>query len=393
MAFTASILADLPSVGDPQTTGYYYQYGDADISVFIALTNTDLTDKVIKQLYLTQDNTAWGTGAGLSIGDAAFRYIGSSLNTTNNTIPAGFGRTIENLIKPQVNAITWTEGFYEFQLIPFVQEVGAVGSIPYTTPVRFRIYRSLPVAYEITNEYLLWDRATNKRPPQNTGFDWQLGLLEVLATGERVKVPVERTTWTVSPNVFLSVFASSDGINTQSNPYDPFTQPQEYAEFAAGTLFTPSAGSIVIQPNTIEGTATVSVEVDGIAPAVASTEITVRNRVPVDLSYNQMSVPFRFKDLSLALFKIFLTWSDGKVEDVSISPLVTLILEPWVIPLAGQGTTTEGGIDYRLLFITNPSNTRFTFFSPLALPFQIVYNLPSVVRLTKNASLLVQKIP
>lgn len=394
MAFIASIVSSLPAVGDPATSGHYYQYGAGDIPVFIGVTNTDLVDRVVKQMYVTQLESAFGTGAALGIGDAAFRYIPSSLNTTNNIIPASTGRTIENLIKPQINATQWSEGYYEFQIIPVVQEVGSNSTIPYAAPVRFRIYRSAAVAYEITNKYLLWDRATNKRPPQNADFDWQLGLIEILETGERIQVATERLTWTRSPiNTFLSVDATSDGTNTQNNPYDPLVNPQEYAIFAANTQFVSSAGSITIANNNDIGTCTVFASVAGVIGTVASTVINVRNSVPVSLKINQVSVPFRFStNFETALFKIFLTYSDGSVEDISLDTTnctVTFPIPP--ISFGAATTTTIGGIGYRGFVITNFSSTYLSLFSPTEIPLTIVYDDgTSRIRLQQN--LLLQKI-
>lgn len=390
MAFVASLLADLPAVGDPATTGYYVQYGDAVIATYIGVTNTDTIDRTIKQMYVTQADTAWGTGAGLSIGEAAFRYISSNLNTTNNVIPAGTGRTIQNLIQPQVNAISWDATYYEFRLIPYVQEVGSANTIPIVAPIRIRIYKSLPVSFKINNPYILWDRSQNKRPPMNDDFDFGLSLTAYLEDGLAYTVPIGDTTWSQTPATYLTVTPSSSGINTTPNPYNPLTQPAEYAAYASTIIFAPSAGSVAIDDSALIGQVTVSVNVAGIVGSVASTDINVVNRQPVSISFNQISVPFRFaSSIQLVLFKMFLNYNDGTVEDISISPSVVMSAPSWV-NFGGWATTTIGGIDYAAFIITSPGSTYFNIFTPLQLPIKATYsNLGT--RIVGNSSLLIQK--
>jgi len=324
MALVITIESDLPLDGSS-----YVIRGNTSQQFRILVQNTDLTPVTLKQLYLTEG----GDDVAITLGSPNFKYIGSSLNTTNNVIPASSTNTYLVEIIPQINSITiYPSDYYECSINCRAQIFGAVDLVE-GTPRSLRIYRSPTIGYEIDSPYEFWVRDTNKRPPMNAGFDFVMSLNELLEDGTKIPVPINRAYWVNTGFTIGFVAGYSEGVVVQENPYDPVYQFEQYQAFVP--LFTPYGGTFTVlpidpmSPNT--GEVVVAVRVDPSGPVVAEKTIWVINSLPVSLQITPSSVQFYYRQgMDFAertlTFRALLTFNDGTVQDVtslaawSISP-------------------------------------------------------------------------
>jgi hypothetical protein len=297
MAITATITSTIPV-----SSGIYIQSGNAPIPVKINVFNSSPSPVTLKQLYLTQDNTALGTGAGLSLGEPTFRYIGSSLNTTNNVIAGNSSYSYDALFAPQVNALTYYNSpeAYTFNITAVVQEFGSA-STTRATPATFIIKASAFVGLSALSQYYTWSLTDNARPPNYVDFDFQVSANRLLKSGEVVASPINQLTFTSSNPAVATIVANSPTQNSD----------------ISGNL-TPSGGCVRIIG---VGSTTITAGESGYGSDAFI--LNVVDALPVglviDLPFQNFffTTPTQSTASRFLKFKAYLLKSNGSIQDIS----------------------------------------------------------------------------
>ena len=340
MAITATISSNLPQVG-----GVYYQFGNAPVAVRINVSNSSPSPVTLKQIYLTQDNTALGTGAGLSLGEPTFRYIGSSLGTTNNVIAGNSSYSYDALFVPQVNALTSyaVPESYNFKLSAVVQEFGSASSTR-ATPATFLIEASAFVGLSALSQYYTWSLTDNARPPNYVDFDFQVRANRLLKSGEVVASPINQLTFTSSNPAVATIVANSPAQNSD----------------ASGNL-TPSGGCVKIIG---VGSTIITADESGygsdafILNVVDALPQSLAINPPNRLYYVYVGMPIGEKAV---YFKAYLTKSNGAVEDITNSCT-------WTTNNIGLGSIISPGV-----VLVTTTNSALNPYSPVNLVVTATY--------------------
>jgi len=380
MALIVTMAAELP----PEILPTYVTKGTGAFNVRISVSNTGLVSEVIQQIYLVPLDIE--SNGSFSLGNTIFRYIGSSLNTTNNIIAAGETKEYIAAVQPQVSALTWPQNEYVVSLDCVLQISGQATTQRALQTINIKVRPPETIGYEIVSPVTLWVRTINNRPPQNIGFDFDLQVRQLFDDETSIILPVEDLWWETTDPGTINVFPYSEGTNVQFNPYNPETEAAEFVAFQP--RFLPSGGSAAIWPSWFqEGEVTVSVRRGGaLEPIIATTKLSVVNRIPVSLTVVQQSVPFRFNsNFAKCFFKIFLNFNDGTVVDVSNSGFVSMQFPSWV-NFGGSGTDGP----YFIFLITNFSAGALSIFTPTIFPATFTYTNAGI-KISTPSTVVLQK--
>jgi len=313
MSLQVYITSDLPYHDD-----YPYVQGNLAIPIQIVVYNEDEVNSVqLKQIYLTENDSALGTGAALSLGMPVFKYISSQNPTTNNVIPPDSEVIYDVLYIPQINALqapivaeaTPTaqlgKNRYSVELRAIVQVYGSTemyrGEI-----AKFYVYPAANVSYNIVTPVKVWSLYDNQRPTNNDNFDFQIMVEEILENGNIVSVPQDQLYFTTSAPSILQVIG--EGVNGATEG--------ENSKIIGG------AGCCVVGTYSPTVQAEISVRRWGYTfPIIGSVKIAVVNALPVSLAISPPLLNFTRDPASVnrVNYAARLTKSNGSVEDVSNS--------------------------------------------------------------------------
>jgi hypothetical protein len=369
MSLTITISDDLSIVD-----GYPYVQGNGAIPVIVNVTNNSPSDSVqLRQIYLTEQSSALGTGAALSLGMPVFKSINTSNSTANNVIPPLGTQEYGALYIPQINAVgapldptatvssTLGKNRYTLILVAIAQVYGST-EMYIGDPAQFFVYPSPTIGYSLSTPVSVWSLSDNRRPSGNYDFDFAVGVSETLLNGQVLQVPPDQ--------LYFSSTQPSICTVVQTGNYGATTGEDSQTIGGGGAVTVVSANPAL--PAVIQVRRWSAVD-----PIIGSIKVYVVPTLPVSLEITPNLVSL-VSNLSLTStnrinFKAYINNSDGSRIDITNSTDTTWLL---------NGTDGSGSWAYFLplatlnrgrLYIVNDNN-ELNSYSPTTGVVTATYN-------------------
>ena len=348
MALEIVISSDLPYQDE-----YPYVQGNGAVPIVINVYNDDVDNSVqLRQIYITEADSALGSGAALSLGMPVFKSINTSNSTANNVIPPD--SEIPYLVEwlPQVPA-TNIDGNatvnvgqnlgqvrYTVKLISIAQVWGST-EMYRSEPFQFFVYPSAVVSYNLVTPVKVWSLYDNQRPTNNENFDFSMSVEAILENGNTVVLPRNQVVFASSESGLVSAntgdWGATEGNNSKIIGGD--------GSFQVGTWSPTVPAVITAYPYNYSN------------PPIASTKVYVVDALPQTLTITPELTNINWVNgaTSTIKFKALLTKTNGVVEDVSGSPYINwringLLYGDWAYFLDVVGNNRSK------LFLTNDNN-------------------------------------